>query len=87
MGRRSWTGRNGERGRIRSSRGEPSWRGAAEGPFLRGSSEALEKPDQEARRKGVHAHAPCQLAVLISWTFQVSDDRRFAAEQICGSGV
>ena len=38
----------------------------SKGPFLRVSSEALEKPDQEARRKDVLAHAPCLPAVLIS---------------------
>ena len=38
----------------------------SKGPFLRVSSEALEKPDQEARRKDVRAHAPCLPAVLIS---------------------
>ena len=36
------------------------------GSFPRVSSEALEKPDQEARRKDVLAHAPCLPAVLIS---------------------
>jgi hypothetical protein len=36
----------------------------SKGPFLRVSSEALEKPDQEARRKGRAVHAPCRQAAF-----------------------
>lgn len=35
-----------------------------EGPFRRGSPEALEKPDQETRRKGRAVHAPCRQAAF-----------------------
>ena len=35
-----------------------------EGPFRRGSPEALEKPDQETRRKGRAIHTPCRQAAF-----------------------
>ena len=42
----------------------------AERPSLRGSPGALEKPDQETRRKGRAKHAPCQQAAFDLLNFQ-----------------